>query len=1197
MFSKWNKCITVFLMAFLPSSGIMAEEFDAGGVTFDFQKISDQRFKNKQKNAGENLVANADFSKEKTALPYGNWTGHTWVHLSDAALGAKLREQIKDVVVYKIVDLPEGGKAAYIKKPLELEGICAEKTVSVSGRWSQLVKMPDTAGGRYSVNFRYKGSVFGKFDTSCVMIMVFRDNSGKTPSNGAETGKTSITRYSNPKQDWQLFTADFEVPVNTAWVDLILRIDGTGEIYFADVQMQKNSQDMPLSVCMSQMTFLDNTFCLSQNDPAIMAFAWRRNVPKDKIEIKQPVLYVELPEAVEVKAVRDTLKLISSEPKTIEGKPYKLHKIDISVVKGRPVQLEDYDAHLAHSLLVFTSAAPETVLADGFYWVSDNDKQLTNKESFHLKVIPQIKLSAKPDIFMNGFYVGGPYMNFSGKENKELLGRFIGNTGAAWIVGKPDSEMTEIYRRNGIKIITPELYWIANGYRIGEPKNKPEDAKFKPLGKSKDENIINGTCPVAIYTESEYFKKSVMPYMETNLKGFDGLWANWEPYMFNGMGCFCDNCRDEFIRYSKLPAEEIKAAWPQEMTIGKKYYDTCTKFRSYQHGLMVKTIDKAVNSVTTGKTGFIPGIAWIMMTDSRNGRDYCKEHDPLDYAGSFKYIDPWGPYPNWPSMKPYSYTKGFNLGTFAAAQKVREFTNKNFSDPTKRPKLQALPHGVQGSDFWVTQPEAITMDIISFFLNRFDSSTTYLFPRGYDNRFWAAQAEASRVIAEYEKYVLKGNDFAGFSSVPVTPYPGPVKKVQPKYFPEMLPVDMLQTLGFKLDGKYLVAVGNFWEKGDVFFKLSVKGLDKNTQYVVCQSDMKRCFTGDKNAFFTGAELENGVLLHAGALRWAFFVIEPFKEKTDYGRKITVSDVNAAMNKHLPGITKAADIEKKADDAEEAENKKSELKPLSNGKLSCTPVNGPEGEQQLKFKSGDNELLLGLNGMLVKSWKINKNEFVSIDPENKLGLGLPAFWQAPAMVIEPYHVKKFEATKSGIMIAAERTVTAKDSAPLEYITIRQKIEVDSDCGSVRFDTELLNATSDETGPRDITVGFRYHNMPLYIGDGGSVVMKDSGKELIFKRKFERMLFAMPQAAASAAQMKKLFEITVPEIKITAPEAVFISKDGKQSVTMQLAPASEFAGFACWDTPTLKSPTFEPFFNPVTIKSQQSAKYSISFEVKK
>jgi hypothetical protein len=1188
MVLKWNRFIAAGLLAFLFSSGIMADEFESGGVTFNFQKISEQRFKNQPKSTAENLVGNPDFSKEKTDLPYGNWiTIVPYAHIRDAA--TELQKQITASVVYKITDLPEGKKAAYIKNPMELEeGIVAA--------WRQIVKMPDTAGGLCNINFRYKGAAFGKFATSCYVIMEFKDNSGKTPSKGAETGKLASISFPNPKQDWQQFTADFEVPANTTWIDLKLRIDGTAEIYFADVQLRRDAQDTPLSVCLAPMTFLDNTFCLSQNDPAVMTFAWRRNLPKDKIKLKQPVLSVELPEAVEVKAVRDGLKIISSEAKTIDGKPYRLHKIDLSSARERPLQVEDYDKYLVHSLLVFTSAAPDTVLQDGFYWVSDNDKQLTGKESFHLKVIPSIRLSAKPDIFMNGFYIGGRYMDFSGTENKELLGRFVGDTGAAWIVSKPDTEMSAIYRRNGIKLITPELYYVANGYRIGEPKDKPEYAKFKLLGKSDRADVNSGTCPVAIYTESEYFRNSVMPYLETNLKGADGLWGNWEPYMYTGMGCFCDNCRDEFVKYSKLPADEVKAAWPKEMTIGKKYYDICTKFRSYQHALMMKVIAKAVDSVTTGKAGFIPGVSWIDMTDSKKGRDYCKEHDPLDYAGSFKYIDPWGPYPCWPSQKPYSYTKGLNLETFVVARKVREFTNRNFSNPKERPRLQALPHGIQ-CDFWVTQPEAITMDTISFFLTRYDASTTYIFPRGYDNRYWAAQAEASRVIAEYEKHVFNGNHFDGFSSVPASPYPAPVKKTSPECFPEMPPVDMLQTTGFKLDGKYLAAVGNFWEKGDVFFKLSAKGLDKDTLYVLSQPDKKRYFAGEKADCFTGAELEKGVLLHAGALRWAFFVIEPYKEKTNYGRKISVSDVNAAKTKHLPEITKAADIEKKNDDAEEAENKKSELKPLVNGKLSCTPVNGPEKEQQLKFKSGDNELLLGLNGMVVKSWKINKNEFVAIDPEGKLGIGLPAFWQPAEMIMAPYHVKKLETSKSGIMIIAERAITVKDSAALEYITVRQKIEVNTDCASVKFETELLNTTSAETGPRDITVGFRYHNMPLCIGDGGSVVMKDAGKDLVFKRKFERMLFAMPQSVASAPLVKKLFEIATPGIEITAPEATFISNDNKLSVTMQLTPAATFAGFAVWDTPNLKSPTFEPFFNPVTIKSQESAKYSMSLEVKK
>ena len=957
--------------------------------------------------------------------------------------------------------------------------------------------------------------------------------------------------------------------------------------------------EMPLSVCLGPMSFLDNTFCLSQDDPAVMSFIWRKNVPKDKVDLKNPVLNVQLPESVQVKAVRNGLKLISSEEVTVDGKPYRLHKIDISADRARPLT-EGYDFYLTHSLLVFTSDAAGAALADGSCWVSDGDKQLTDKGSFHLKVIPSIRLSAKPDIFMNGIDIGGPYLNFPGNENRELVARFIGGTGTAWLIGTFDAATMESYRRNGVKIITPTLYWINDGYLLGDPKKRPEYAKFKYLGETKNTHLINGTCPVAVYTESEYFKKSVIPYLESGLKGADGLWANWEPYMYNGKGCFCDNCRDEFAKYSKLPAEEVKKAWPQEMMIGKKYNEICIKFRSYQQGLVVKVLNKAVDSLTTGKAGFIPGIAWNQMTNNKTGRNSCTEFDPLDYAGALKYVEPWGPYNYWDPQGTYSYTKGVNLRTYLAARLMREFTDKSFPNPKERPKLQAFPHGLQGGG-WVTQPEAITMEIISFFLNRFEVSTTYYFPRGYDNRFWAAHAEASRAAAENEKYVFNGSSFDGFSSVPQTPYPAYVKRPLGADFSEVPPSSMLQTAGFKIDGKYLAAVGNFWEKGDVFFSFSAKGLDKDMRYVVSQPEKKRYFAGDKGDSFTGAELEKGVLLHAGAMRWAFFVIEPFREKTDYGRKIIPTDVAAAMNSHLPEITKAADIEKKRDAAEDAANQKSDLREISSGKLSCTPITGAKEEQQLKFKSGDNELLVGLNGMLVKSWKVNASELVSSEDGGKFGLGFPAFWQPSATLAIPYLVKKLEATPSGIMIVAERAITVKDlakipgSEPLEFIAVRQKIEVDSDCKSVKFETELLNVSSDETGPRDITVAFRYHNMPMCLGEG-TVAMKDNGQEVVFKRKFQRMLFATPQAAASVPQIKKLYEIALPKVKITAPEAVFIPKDGKPSVTMQLAPAAEFAGFASWDQPSMKVPTFEAFFNPVTIKSQKSAKYSMSFEVK-
>jgi hypothetical protein len=211
MFFKWNKIAAVGLMAFLSSAGIMAQEAKPDEATPAV--------------AANNLVANGDFKNDKAS-----WLCVADMHLADKEFANKLKGQIKPLVEFNVVDLPEGGKAACTRKPLELEGICGESTARVSGSWRQTVT-PDKSGGSYSINFRYKGEVFGKFKTKCVLLVLWKDS----------TGKNILKEFpiSNPTKDWQKFTAKVEVPANTDSIGLTLRIDGTGEIYFADVQVVK----------------------------------------------------------------------------------------------------------------------------------------------------------------------------------------------------------------------------------------------------------------------------------------------------------------------------------------------------------------------------------------------------------------------------------------------------------------------------------------------------------------------------------------------------------------------------------------------------------------------------------------------------------------------------------------------------------------------------------------------------------------------------------------------------------------------------------------------------------------------------------------------------------------------------------------------------------------------------------------------
>ena len=180
------------------------------------------------------------------------------------------------------------------------------------------------------------------------------------------------------------------------------------------------------------------------------------------------------------------------------------------------------------------------------------------------------------------------------------------------------------------------------------------------------------------------------------------------------------------------------------------------------------------------------------------------------------------------------------------------------------------------------------------------------------------------------------------------------------------------------------------------------------------------------------------------------------------------------------------------------------------------------------------------------------------------------------VCEPrYVVREFPLKMPGdgvIETDCFRTV----SRNLEKITIR---------------TDLINMHDSESGMGSVTAGFRYHILPLCLGKGGSLEMKSGGQSCKFRRTQERMIFARG-ATESAMAMKKLFEAPRAPVMIDDNILTWRMPETEMKVRMSVEPAGAFAGFACWDTPNLETPTFEPFFLPVTLKAGESAGYTLT-----
>ena len=1047
-----------------------------------------------------------------------------------------------------------------------MEKIAGRYSENISASWLQKISLPDADGGEYILSFRSRGRALGKSSSAMVVIVT------KTAKG---YGRNIVKVFPLTKQfHANRFTISF--PAGVTGIELYMRLNGCGDLVVEDPVLSRQQQTYPVEATLFPQGMLDHTYVLTQNDPSVIAFVLKRNIPVSALKLKSPVLKVKLPAEVEFLEAPAPLKFLRKEGNTFY--------FDASHWNFRLRRYDGYEAYMKLALLVTTKAPAGVCRETAEFCLMDQGKVISAPARFRLRIEPQIPAVRKSALFYTGYQPMGLYLNFKKAASRELFAAFSGKTGFRWITHNFENDFVTVLRKHGTELITPELYWLANGYRICQ--KKPDYAKFKSIGKSTSFDVNNATCPAAIYNKTDFYKNTFIPFLKESLAGKDGVIANWEPYMFHGQGCFCDTCRDEFAVYMKMSKEQVRKIWPKELTINGKYHAQGVRFRSLQHGKMVKVIQEAVNQATTGKAGFVPEIVWITCADTtERANGGSAEHDPLDYADSLTYIDPWGPYTGWKAMETYNYVKAENLATYIAAKKVSSFMKKQFG--RKCPRLMALPHGLQGR-FWVTTPEAMAMEVTGFFVQGFRAAVLYLFPQGYDNRYWSVLAKNNDLIAAHEDVVVNGEKVTAQVAVePVTPYPAPKKRIMPRYLPDHPAEPLLQYEAFRKGDAIVVAAGNYWSRSDVFFRMKVSGLNGSGKYVVSENAKKRVYSPDKRAYFTGAELQKGILLHAGALRWAFFRIEPVGKENCAFENVKQSDIRTAMQKHLPEIRKQAAKDAKLDALEDAEYQKAELRTLVNGALKCTASTKGDA-QSLRFVSGKNTVLLDVSSGVIRSWNVRGQELVN-------NFGIPVFWKPAVSASARYRVTKQDVTPAGMSVTMERLFTRKNDAALEHLLVRHTVEVSRDLEKLTIQTALIDGHNSETGGGGFTLGFRYQCFPSNIGMGGKIRLVSGGKEFIYTRNMKRNVFAAGMTD-SAKFMKKLFECVDDPVQIDGSRALLQYAKG---VTVRLTayPEKQFAGYAVWDTPNLKNPTFEPFFHPVSIAPGKPAEFKLELKVEK
>ena len=599
--------------------------------------------------------------------------------------------------------------------------------------------------------------------------------------------------------NWFQFSREFKVAPGVTRFRLCQRHDGPGDFSFRDLAIRVVRHDPskpPVELLCSPHGYLGRTFAVSSNQCGIIHYLWRRPEPLKGDSAKDYSYVFELDPGFEL-----------VEPMFGDEKSVKtVRRPDggtTTTFAANMVPGKDYNSWFRFGMLVATKS-PVGTRGQARLTCLYRGKPCSNVETLDLFVIPEI-LARRPKRYMTGFQQASA-SGFLARSDRgrKAIAELSAASGIGLFYGSRD--MIAPMRAAGVKWVLGS-FSASNGFQIGDGSKTPPDEKYVPLT-TWHWGMDSATCPVSVYQEKPFFMTNTVPMFRRQLEGFDGAMSNWEPYYYTEQGCMCDSCCREFAKWSGLDYDDVRKDWPKCIDRRKgRYGKNAREFRSWQHGQMMKTLNKYVTQFTGGEKsmGFIPEIEFGMMTTNWRETHHFGEFEVKDFGDDFKWMNPWGPYGGvWFTSAPYVHNPASWVVEFYSARNVRKASSSDWP----KMKIMSFPNGYQCGGM-VVEPEYMELAMDSYFFNRWDASCLYFFPVGYDNRYWAALARATTTAADYEEFVWDGVRIDEKASLEVSgDYPPPVV-ASSSHVPEFRNASLLQHVAYELGGRRLVAVFNF----------------------------------------------------------------------------------------------------------------------------------------------------------------------------------------------------------------------------------------------------------------------------------------------------------------------------------------------------------------------------------------------------
>ena len=727
--------------------GYTQSPVDGGGVSFAFEKLSSEIFRDDP--SQPNLV-----------------TGATWTHSG-----------------LKSVTFKESDGERSIVSPVEV----GDHDIA---SWDTTVDVGSNADGLVvRISFLYRSHGMDGRDCRSYCIPFDTQKPG--------SWDTAVVSHSDGF-NWFQFTKEFKVAPGITKFRLCQRHDGPGDFAFRDIAVRIVKADPnkpPVELLCSPHGYLGRTFAVSSNQCAIIHYLWRRPVPM-KAAAKDYSYSFELDPGFEL------IEPMFGAPESVKTSR-RPDGGTVTTFVSTTVPEKDFNSWFRSGMLVATTS-PVGTRGQARMTCLYKGKPCSNAETLDLYVTPEIS-ARRPKRYMTGFQQASA-TGFVARSDRgrEAIARLAASAGIGFCYGS--REMMAPMRAAGVGKVLGG-FQAGNGFQIGDGTKIPVSEKYVPLT-TWHWGMDRAACPVSIYQEKPFFMTNTVPTFKRQLEGFDGAMSNWEPYYFAQQGCMCDSCCREFAKWAKLDYDDVKKDWPKciDRKTGR-YGKIIRDFRSWQHGRLMKTLNKYVTRFTDGEKsmGFIPEVEYGMMTTNWRETRHFDEVEIKDFGPDFKWMNPWGPYSGvWFSSAPYVHSPADWVSEFYSARNVRKAVDADYP----KMKIMSFPNGYQCGGMLV-EPEFLEITLNAYFFNRWDASCIYFFPLGYDNRYWAALARATTLAADYENFVWDGTRIDEKAALtPAAGFPSAVPASSP-HVPEFRNASLLQHVAYELNARRIVAAFNY----------------------------------------------------------------------------------------------------------------------------------------------------------------------------------------------------------------------------------------------------------------------------------------------------------------------------------------------------------------------------------------------------